>query len=90
MLETGVIVNFLPWLMNFGKKITHGTIILFHEAIYDKGHPKHKSLGQRAFLGRDVMVDLVKLLLEEYGDQFQFVTITEMLKHGKAERGKFV
>lgn len=72
------------------KKITNGSIILFHDSIYDKGHPKHKSLDQSANLSRDVMVDLVKLLLEEYSGRFQFVTITEMLKHGKAKRGKFV
>ena len=72
------------------KKITNGTIILFHDTIYDKGHPKHKSLGQSANLSRDVMVDLVKHLLEEYNGQFQFVTIAEMLKHGKAKRGEFM
>jgi len=72
------------------KKITNGTIILFHDSLYDQGHPKHKTLDQSANLNRDVTVNLVKFLFKEYGDQFQFVTITEMLKQGKAKRGEFL
>ncbi|OHE55275.1 MAG: hypothetical protein A2Z47_11100 [Thermodesulfovibrio sp. RBG_19FT_COMBO_42_12] len=70
------------------EKITNGTIILFHDTIHDKGQPKHKSLKESVSLSRDVMVDLVRLLLEEYSGKFQFVTIAEMLKQGKAQRGE--
>ena len=73
------------------KKITKGSIILFHDTIYDKGYPKHSiDLGRSVNLNRDVMVDLVRFLLEEYSGQFQFVTIAEMLKQGKARRGDFL
>ncbi|MCC6543250.1 MAG: polysaccharide deacetylase family protein [Nitrospirae bacterium] len=70
------------------EKITKGSIILFHDTIYDKGNPKHKIIKENVNLSRDVMVDLVRLLLEEYSGQFQFVTIAEMLKHGRARRGE--
>lgn len=68
------------------KKITNGAMILFHDAIYDQGRPKHKTLEQESNLSRDVMVDLVRLLFEECSGRFQFVTMTEMIKHGKALR----
>jgi peptidoglycan-N-acetylglucosamine deacetylase len=68
------------------KKITNGCIILFHDTIYDKGNPKHKKVDQPAKLKRDATVKLVELLLKEFSGRFQFVTISEMLKNGKAQR----
>ena len=80
--------EFSPMAEELLKKIANGTIILFHDAIYDKGRPKHKSLDQDSNLNRDVMVDLVTLLLEKCTGKFQFVTMTEMLKNGRAVRAE--
>ena len=55
------------------KKITNGAVILFHDTIYDQGKPKHKALGQVSNLNRDVMVDLVKFLLEECSGRFNLL-----------------
>jgi len=82
--------DFTPMADDLRRKITNGSIILFHDTIYDKGQPKHANLGQSTYLSRDLMVDLVKLLLEEFSGKFQFVTVTEMLKQGKAKREKFL
>jgi peptidoglycan/xylan/chitin deacetylase (PgdA/CDA1 family) len=70
------------------QKITNGCIILFHDTIYDQGNPRHKKVDQPAYLKRDATVKLVELLLREFRGRFQFVTISEMLKNGKAQREK--
>lgn len=69
-------------------KIAKGSILLFHDTIHDKGNPKHKKVDQPANLKRDATVQLVELLLREFSGHFQFVTISEMLKNGKAQREK--
>jgi peptidoglycan/xylan/chitin deacetylase (PgdA/CDA1 family) len=70
------------------QKITNGCIILFHDSIYDKGNPKHKKVDQPANIIRDATVKLVEVLLREFSGQFQFVTISEILNNGKAQRQK--
>lgn len=79
--------EFSPMADELLKKITNGAVVLFHDTIYDQGKPKHKALGQVSNLNRDVMVELVKFLLEECSGRFKFVTMTEMLRNGKAVRG---
>jgi peptidoglycan-N-acetylglucosamine deacetylase len=80
--------EFSPMADELLKRITSGSVILFHDTIYDQGKPKHKALGQESNLNRSVMVDLVTLLLKECSSRFQFVTMTEMLKNGRAMRAE--
>jgi peptidoglycan/xylan/chitin deacetylase (PgdA/CDA1 family) len=68
------------------KKIKKGSIILFHDSIYDKGFPKHKFVKEKANLNRETMVELVKTVLKEFSDRFKFVTIHELIKNGKPIR----
>jgi peptidoglycan-N-acetylglucosamine deacetylase len=71
-------------------RMRKGSILLFHDALYDGGRPKHKEHEQKSNLDRTVTVELVKFLLEEFTGRFQFVSIDYMLKHGKPVREQFL
>jgi peptidoglycan/xylan/chitin deacetylase (PgdA/CDA1 family) len=68
------------------QRISPGSILLFHDSIFDKGHPKHKVVTEKACLNRDVMSRLVEVVLEEFFYKYQFVTVSELLKSGSALR----
>jgi peptidoglycan/xylan/chitin deacetylase (PgdA/CDA1 family) len=74
---------------NIRKKIEKGSIILFHDSIYDKGSPKHKVLEEKADLNRETMVELVKAVLKEFSGRYRFVTIHELIKNGRPVRLRY-
>jgi peptidoglycan/xylan/chitin deacetylase (PgdA/CDA1 family) len=59
-------------------KIQRGSVILFHDALYDN--------IEKRFANREPTLQAVDFLLERLCDRYRFITITELLKHGRPER----
>jgi peptidoglycan/xylan/chitin deacetylase (PgdA/CDA1 family) len=57
-----------------GEKIRPGSIILFHDHLYD-----YLDIG---YVSRDTMLEAVNILLSKFAKQFQFITIPALLKSG--------
>jgi peptidoglycan/xylan/chitin deacetylase (PgdA/CDA1 family) len=54
-----------------------GSIVLLHETLYAFAKEQH--------VGRQSTFEAVDLLLERFGERFQFVTVSELLRHGKPQ-----
>ena len=63
------------WLVN---QIQPGSVILLHDRLFD-------ALEERYF-DREPLLKAVNMLLERLGDRFRFITIPELLRHGRPQR----
>lgn len=63
---------------NLAGRVRPGSVILLHDALYD-------TIEER-YTDRQPMFEAVKMLLERLGDQFRFVTIPELFRHGRPQR----
>ena len=59
-------------------KIKPGSIILFHDALYDALEDNYAN--------REPMLEAVNKLLKQLGNHFRFITIPELLRHGRPQR----
>jgi peptidoglycan-N-acetylglucosamine deacetylase len=59
-------------------KIRPGTIVNFHDSLHD--------FIEEHYINREPTLQAVDILLEELGDRFRFVTIPELLQHGRPRR----
>jgi len=59
-------------------QIQPGSVILLHDRLFD-------ALEERYF-DREVLLKAVNMLLERLGDRFRFITIPELLRHGRPQR----
>ena len=58
------------------REIRPGSIVLLHDAIYRSQQPVPQ-------YNREPMLAAVTLVLERLGDRFRFVTVPELLRHGR-------
>ncbi|HVO73652.1 MAG TPA: polysaccharide deacetylase family protein [Ignavibacteriaceae bacterium] len=71
----------------FVKNIKPGSIILLHDRLFDEGKPvKGPKQIQDAVIDRGVMLFALREFLERINGNIQFVTIPELLKHGRPHR----
>ncbi len=61
-----------------GNKIRPGSIVLFHDSLHD--------IIEERYINREPTLKAVDMLLEQLGDRFRFVTIPELLQHGRPRR----
>ena len=59
-------------------KIRPGSIVLLHDRIY--------SAPDLAYLDREPLLEAVRLILDALGDEFEFVTVPELLSRGRPRR----
>jgi len=59
-------------------KIQPGSIVNFHDSL-------HNIIEER-YINREPTLQAVDMLLEQLGDRFRFVTIPELLQHGRPQR----
>ncbi len=59
-------------------KIRPGSIILFHDRLH--------TFWDKKFADRQPMLKTIDTILEQFRNKFDFVTVPELLKHGKAKR----
>lgn len=59
-------------------KIQSGSIVLLHDALHDALKPEYFS--------RENTLGAVELLLERIKGRFRFVTVPELMRHGRAQR----
>lgn len=58
--------------------IKPGSVILFHDVLYHTIEARYAD--------REPMLEAVDMLLEELGDSFHFITVPELLRHGRPQR----
>ena len=63
---------------HLGNKIRPGSIVLFHDSLHD--------IIEERYINREPTLKAVDMLLEQLGDRFRFVTIPELLQHGRPRR----
>ena len=61
-----------------GNKVQPGSIILFHDSLHD--------IIEERYINREPTLQAVDMLLEQLGDRFRFVTVPELLQHGRPRR----
>jgi hypothetical protein len=61
-----------------GNKIRAGSIVNFHDSLHD--------IIEERYITREPTLKAVDMLLEQLGDRFRFVTIPELLQHGRPQR----
>jgi peptidoglycan/xylan/chitin deacetylase (PgdA/CDA1 family) len=61
-----------------GEKMKPGSIILFHDALATVLDERYES--------REQTLEAVTILLKNIGDRFQFITIPDLLQHGRPRR----
>ena len=61
-----------------GQQAKPGSIILFHDALASVLEERHES--------REQTLEAVNMLLQNLGDRFRFVTVPELLRHGRPQR----
>jgi len=61
-----------------GNKIRPGSIVNFHDSLHD--------FIEERYINREPTLKAVDMLLEQLGDRFHFVTIPELLHHGRPRR----
>jgi peptidoglycan-N-acetylglucosamine deacetylase len=67
--------------------IQPGSVIVFHDALFDSGDPKlGPKLTRKANVNREAMLAAVKMLLERLQSRFRFITVPELLRHGQPVR----
>jgi len=67
------------WMADrLAREIRPGSIVLLHDAIYRSQQPVPQ-------YNREPMLAAVTLVLERLGDRFRFVTIPELLRHGRPQ-----
>jgi peptidoglycan/xylan/chitin deacetylase (PgdA/CDA1 family) len=59
-------------------KVRPGSIILFHDSLHD--------IIEERYINREPTLQAVDMLLEQLGDRFRFVTVPELLQHGRPRR----
>jgi hypothetical protein len=59
-------------------QIHPGSILVLHDRLFD-------ALSS-AYFSRDSMIEAVGMLLARAGERYRFVTVPDLLKHGKAHR----
>lgn len=60
------------------KRIKPGSIVLLHDALYHTLEPEYAD--------REPMLETVDMLLTQLGSRFRFVTVPELLRHGRPHR----
>ena len=69
------------------KRIRPGSVVVFHDAIFDGGKPTWgPGLPREALVDRGPMLAAVTALLERLTPEFRFVTIPELLQSGRPRR----
>jgi peptidoglycan/xylan/chitin deacetylase (PgdA/CDA1 family) len=67
------------WMVNrVLDRLKPGSIILFHDSLY--------YTVEQQYVNREPTLTAVNMLLEQLSDQFRFVTISELLRHGRPTR----
>ncbi len=59
-----------------------GSMIVFHDALLDA--------SEERYFDREPMLDAVRILLDRVGDTFGFITVPELLRHGRPWRETWV
>ena len=59
-------------------KTRPGDVVIFHDVLYHTMKPRYGD--------REPMLKAVDLILEQLGDRFSFVTVPELLRHGRPKR----
>lgn len=66
------------WLANrVISQIQPGSVIVFHDSLY--------VFLEKRYADREPMLEAVRLILDRLGDRFRFVTIRELLRHGRPQ-----
>jgi peptidoglycan/xylan/chitin deacetylase (PgdA/CDA1 family) len=60
------------------ERVRPGSIVLFHDALHD--------IIEERYMNREPTLQAVARLLEELGARFRFVTVPELLHHGRPRR----
>jgi peptidoglycan/xylan/chitin deacetylase (PgdA/CDA1 family) len=69
------------------KRIRPGDVVLLHDCIFDKGKPTRGPKPDRtSWVNRASMLKALELMFERIGRDFHFVTVPELLRHGKPYR----
>jgi peptidoglycan-N-acetylglucosamine deacetylase len=65
------------------KGIHPGSVVVFHDALYDEGKPKNgPKLEREACVDRKPMLMALQIMFERLGSQMRFVTVPELLRYG--------
>ncbi len=66
------------WMADhLASKIKPGSMILFHDVLYRTIEGQYAS--------REPILEAVDMLLERFGDRFRFITVPELLQHGRPQ-----
>lgn len=71
----------------FLSRIKPGSVAIFHDALVR--HPyadREPMLTRQPYVNRGPMLEAVDLALERLGDRLRFMTIPELLRHGRPQR----
>ena len=60
------------------KQCEPGSVILFHDALY--------TYVEEQYADRAPTLEAVSMLLKQLGDRFRFITVPELLRHGRPQR----
>jgi len=60
------------------RRIAPGSILLLHDALF--------TAENEQFASRESTIDAVRLLLERYEHEYQFVTVPELLRRGRPQK----
>lgn len=67
------------WIVNqLAGQIEPGSVILFHDALY--------TYTDELYADRRPTLEAVSILLERFGNDLRFVTVPELLEHGRPQR----
>lgn len=66
------------WMVNeLTNRLKPGNVILFHDTLYT--YPDER------YVNREPMHEAVNTLLEQFSDRFRFITVPELLQHGRPQ-----
>jgi peptidoglycan/xylan/chitin deacetylase (PgdA/CDA1 family) len=60
------------------RRIQPGSVIILHDRLFDA--------LEESYFDREGVLDAVQILLQRMGERFRFVTVPELLRHGKPQR----
>jgi peptidoglycan/xylan/chitin deacetylase (PgdA/CDA1 family) len=60
------------------RRLHPGSVIVLHDRLYDA--------LEESYFGRESVLEAVEIVLHRVGERFRFVTIPELLRHGKAQK----
>jgi peptidoglycan/xylan/chitin deacetylase (PgdA/CDA1 family) len=68
-------------------RVRPGSIILLHDALRDHPHPARRPMVTRKpHVDREAMLKAITLFLERVSHRLHFITIPELLRHGRPQR----